>query len=161
MAVVEAVTVVEEWVATKISANPTVRDLIPAPPYLGGGVLVYPTIAPFEVRDAHVSHDHAEWSVAVTKQGAPTSWTCAWEVSAWAPEWDRQRLRPLVEAIIASLVGSDMAGTQERFVSADGRGYAILCGYASPIVGFAADPTQVGGVWQRVTHRFAIELTAA
>lgn len=148
----EPVTVVEEFVAQTLLADPVVAA------QMGAGN-IWPAQSPPDITDRHLVHDFAGpdgGTAAVPLGQAIALLSLRWDITAWIPGMDRQPLRLVMSAVQAALTGPQRVGCRFRFTSVDGSLWDLACRYGGPLAVRAEIAPQ--GLWQRVASRYVIEL---
>ncbi len=157
---VNPVLLTEEMVYSRLAANAAVKAGVTARP--DGAPGIYPSVAPPGVRGTHVAHNHESWAVIRTGNDAVAGWTGTWRVTVWTDGFDRQKLAPVVAGILDAMLGTDGDLRTFRYTSpsrpTEVADYVVLDG--GPIAA-EADVTTAGQVWQRIDHRFELELQPA
>lgn len=153
----DVITVAEEWVYATASANAAVQTALGASP----NTRVWPAFAPQDALAPFCTHDFAGGAVIPQPVGnlPPSAYGLAWQITVWGDGADRQGLRAGTTALLAALLGSDMAGRKGvTFTSADGSIWLVNTWYVAPVP--AAGEMSAEGTYQRVTHEIRLELFA-
>jgi hypothetical protein len=148
----EPVTVVEEFVAQTLLADPAVAAAM-------GSGNIWPAQSPPDITDRHLVHDFAGpdgGEPAVPLGQAIALLSLRWDITAWIPGMDRQPLRDAMRAVQAALTGPNRTGQWFRFTSVDGSVWDLACSYRGPILVRPEIGPQ--GLWQRLSGRYRIQL---
>jgi len=142
--------VVQRWINTVLRNDPAVVAEV--------GTNIYPNLSPRTVTGRHLAHAFGGPNggrVARPMRAALSQSGVFWDITAWEPGYSQQALDPVLEAVMAQLVGLDLRGTTRPFVDGD-RTFGVDCDYVGPeVVPIDAAPE---GVWAPVRERYAVTL---
>ena len=145
--------VIQRFVFTTLSGDAAVITA------LGGAGRIHPNYSPSSVTSRHLVHeDYGGVRVNKPSGAAIPLVEMVWAVTAWEPGPSQQALEPLMEAVMAALIGEDATGETHRFVDVP-RVWDIYCDYAGP----DKVPIDVApaGVWAPVRETYTMTLQRA
>ena len=122
------------------------------------GSNIYPNLSPPSVKGRHLTHAFGgpNGGRVARPMRAPLAQTgLFWDITGWEPGMSQQALDPVLEAVMAALVGDDTRGTSRVFADGD-RSWGVDCDYVGPeVVPIEAAPE---GSWAPVRERYAVTI---
>ena len=148
-----ALTVLQRFVASTLAADSAVQAAF------GGTPRIYPNVSPSGVTTRHLTHqDYGSVQVSKPSGSAIGMVTMRWAFTAWEPSYSQQALEPLMQAVMAVLIGPGLRGKTHRYIDGS-RTWDIYVDYAGPdIVELEVAPV---GTWAPLRETYTMALQQA
>jgi hypothetical protein len=144
--------VVQRWMQSVLVGDAAIVAAV------GGAQHIFPNVSPRAITKRHLAHSFGGPNggrVARPMRAAISQTGVFWDLTGWEPGYSQQALDPLLEAVMAELIGDDQRGTSRAFDDGD-RTFTVDCDYVGPEV--VPIETAPEGVWAPVRERYAVTL---
>lgn len=148
-----ALTIIQRFVASTLAADSAVLAAI------GGSGRIYPNVSPAGVNSRHLTHqDYGGVQVPRGMGSGIGMVTMRWAFTAWEPSYSQQALEPLMQAVMAVLIGTSLRGKTHRYVDGS-RSWDLYVDYFGPdIVELEVAPV---GTWAPLREVYTMALQQA
>jgi hypothetical protein len=149
--------VVQRWVTTVLKADPAVVAAV------GAANRIFPNLVPTDQVVRQLVHSFAGPAggrEVVKPIGSPIGQAMLfWDLTAWEPRFSQQAVEPLMQAVMAVLIGSETRGKRHRFIDVPplpSRGWDLDCDYVDDQ--YVPLDTAQALVWAPVRQRYRVFL---